>query len=114
MHTIKRHILPFFPHSDVVALKGGFFTSASSGTDILQRDLLCSGSEENLLECTEYGSGTRDCPADHTEDAGVKCNGVQCCNKSCIVVYPCSHAPLNILFCYVAWHIINDVVELLL
>ena len=23
----------------------------------------------------EYTSGTRDCPADHSEDAGVKCNG---------------------------------------
>ena len=43
--------------------------------DILQRDLLCTGSESNLLECSQYSGGTRDCPSDHSEDAGVKCNG---------------------------------------
>ena len=62
--------------ADVVALKRSNFTIANSTvTDILQSDLLCSGTEENLLECMEYTSGTRNCPDDHTEDAGVKCNG---------------------------------------
>ena len=69
------HVHLFHMHTDVVALKGGYFTGAANMTDILQRDLLCSGSEANLLSCMEYGSGTRDCPADHSEDAGVKCNG---------------------------------------
>ena len=62
--------------ADVVALKGGYFSSASGSIDILQRDLLCNGTEANLLQCSEYGSGVRDCPADHSEDAGVKCNGL--------------------------------------
>ena len=66
-------------HSDVVSLKGGYFSSASNSTDILQRDLLCNGTETNLLECTVYESGTRDCPADHSEDAGVMCNGMYTC-----------------------------------
>ena len=56
-------------------MKGGHFASASEGIDILQRDLLCSGNESSLLECVQYTSGTRDCPADHSEDAAVKCNG---------------------------------------
>ena len=64
-----------FQSIDVVSLKGGHFPSATNSTDILQRDLLCDGSEANLLECTLYDSGTQDCPADHSEDAGVKCNG---------------------------------------
>ena len=60
---------------DIVALKGGLFTSANDSTNILQRDLLCNGTETNLLSCKEYDSGVRDCPTDHTEDAAVKCNG---------------------------------------
>ena len=63
--------------TDIVALKGGFFTAANATTGILQHDLLCDGSEANLLECTPYTRGTRDCPADHSEDAGVKCNGME-------------------------------------
>ena len=63
--------------ADIVVLKGGYFTAANATTGILQRDLLCDGSEANLLECTQYTSGTRDCPPDHSEDAGVKCNGVE-------------------------------------
>ena len=56
-------------------VKGGYFAAAGNSTGILQRDLLCNGSEATLLECTQSTSGTRDCPADHSEDAGVKCNG---------------------------------------
>ena len=58
-----------------MSVKGGYFAAAGNSTGILQRDLLCNGSEATLLECTQSTSGTRDCPADHSEDAGVKCNG---------------------------------------
>ena len=51
----------------------------STVTDIFQRDLLCSGNEASLLECRDYEKGTRDCPSDHSEDAGVKCNGMLPC-----------------------------------
>ena len=52
--------------------------------DIFQRDLLCDGSEDNLLNCLymQYETGARDCPMDHSEDAGVKCNGIMQC--SCV------------------------------
>ena len=58
-----------------MSVEGGYFAAAGNSTGILQRDLLCNGSEATLLECTQSTSGTRDCPADHSEDAGVKCNG---------------------------------------
>ena len=44
-------------------------------TDIFQTDLLCTGHEDNLLKCSNNGIGTHMCPEDHSEDAGVKCNG---------------------------------------
>ena len=58
-----------------MSVKGAYFAAAGNSTGILQRDLLCNGSEATLLECTQSTSGTRDCPADHSEDAGVKCSG---------------------------------------
>ena len=61
--------------ADIVSVKGGYFAAAGISTGILQRDLLCDGSEATLLECTQSTSGTIDCPADHSEDAGVKCSG---------------------------------------
>ena len=61
--------------ADIVSVKGGYFAAAGISTGILQRDLLCDGSEATLLECIQSTSGTRDCPADHSEDAGVKCSG---------------------------------------
>ena len=60
---------------DVVAVKGGSFPVTGTSTGIIQRDLLCTGTESTLLQCPQYDSGTRDCPADHSEDARVRCNG---------------------------------------
>ena len=71
--------------TDVVALKGGYFEVASYSVDIFQRDLLCTGVEDNLLNCTEYILGMRNCPADHSEDAGVKCNGKM--NDTAVYMY---------------------------
>lgn len=45
-------------------------------TGIFQKDLLCNGRETKLLECENNGMGTHLCPKDHSEDAGVKCNGM--------------------------------------
>ena len=59
----------------MVALKESYFSGVDNNTDIFQGDLLCRGSESNLLMCTQYASGTRECPADHSEDAAIKCNG---------------------------------------
>ena len=68
-----------FPFTDVVALKGSYFDVSNSTlnvADILQTDLLCTGHEDNLLKCNNNGIGTHMCPEDHSEDAGVKCNGM--------------------------------------
>ena len=62
----------------MVALKRSFYAVENSTvTDIFQRDLLCNGSEDSLLSCSymQYETEARDCPNDHSEDAGVKCNG---------------------------------------
>lgn len=40
---------------------------------ILLDDVICSGSEANLLECTHRGLFDHDCT--HSEDAGVRCQG---------------------------------------
>lgn len=78
------HLKILLLHSDVVPVKGGYFPSASNGTGIFQGDLLCNGTEDNLLNCTVYESGTHDCPADHSEDAGIICNGRFICIFFCI------------------------------
>ena len=70
------HLLPSLCIADIVVLKGGssFPNTVTNTTDILQHDLLCNGNETDLLQCPQYNDGTRDCPIDHTEDAGIKCN----------------------------------------
>ena len=61
----------------MVAVKGSQFPVVNSSvTEIYQRALLCTGNEETLIDCSSYEDGIgRLCPTDHSEDAGVKCNG---------------------------------------
>ena len=49
----------------------GFFGEGSG--PIFIDDVVCSGSESSLLSCPFSAIGLHDC--DHTEDAGVKCEG---------------------------------------
>ena len=68
----------FHTPTDVLALKGSYFNVSNSALNvsgIFQKDLLCIGAEENLLKCNNNGIGAHMCPEDHSEDAGVKCNG---------------------------------------
>lgn len=61
--------------SDAVPVKGAFFGQGSGS--ILLDDLTCTGMEQTLLNCTNRGGNrpllSSDC--DHSEDAGVKCQG---------------------------------------
>ena len=65
-----------------VPVRQGFFDSPSD-VPILLDDLLCSGDEENLLSCPRMfrnGSGLverelGDSDCEHSEDAGVRCDG---------------------------------------
>ena len=72
---VPRTPVPLVLLSDVVAVKGGVFPAPSTNTAILQRDLTCTGTETTLLDCPTFDSGSRDCPTDHSEDAGVRCDG---------------------------------------
>ena len=62
---------PFYNTSDVVPVKNGGFGSGDSRHIILD-DVKCSGSEENILNCS-YDSVSN---CDHSEDAGVICGAV--------------------------------------
>ena len=73
-------VIPFysnysFPFSlDHVALKNGaeFF---GSGLDQIWLDnSICNGDESSLLDCNTNPIGQHNC--NHTEDAGVRCNGI--------------------------------------
>ena len=45
----------------------------NSNSTILLDNLVCSGHESTLLECVHNPVGDHNC--DHSEDAGVKCEG---------------------------------------
>ena len=57
-----------------VALGGGFFGSGSGG--IFVDNVVCRGTESSLLECRHNTIGQHNC--DHSEDAGVRCDGTYC------------------------------------
>ena len=67
-------VIVFFFSLDHVALKNGaeFF---GSGLDQIWLDnSVCNGDESSLLECNSNPIGQHNC--DHSEDAGVICNGI--------------------------------------
>ena len=63
-----------------VAVQGAIFGSGSGS--IFLDNVLCRGSESSLLDCNTNAIGQHNC--DHSEDAGVRCNG----NMYCIFT-PC-------------------------
>ena len=63
----------FCVYSDSLPVHGGGF-GEGSGVTILLDDLMCTGQENSLLDCLGADNvGTSDC--DHSEDAGVRCEG---------------------------------------
>ena len=59
--------------SGAIPVRGGLFGNSSE--DILLDELHCDGNESSLLACEHDGFYINDC--DHSEDAGVRCQGMQ-------------------------------------
>ena len=64
--------------TDAVPLLGAPFGGGSG--PIFLDNVVCSGGESSLLECQSNPIGENNC--DHSEDAGVRCEG-----KTCIVLF---------------------------
>ena len=56
---------------DSLPLHGAFFGSGMG--PIFLDNVVCRGTESSLLECSTNRIGQHNC--DHSEDAGVRCNG---------------------------------------
>ena len=57
-----------------MALGGAYFGSGSG--DILMDNVVCRGTESTLLQCNTNTIGQHNC--NHSEDAGVRCEGTYC------------------------------------
>ena len=82
--TIMTHI---FISTDAVAFSRAHF-GAGTGTIYLD-NVGCTGSETNLIDCTR--SSTVSCFSGHSEDAGVRCQGLEItvhkCYSFCVAEY---------------------------
>ena len=58
--------------ADSMPVRGAFFGSGSG--QIILDNIVCIGTESSLLECHSNPIGENNC--NHSEDAGVKCEGM--------------------------------------
>ena len=74
-----------------MALKNSFFAFENmTMSKIYNKALLCRGDEETLNDCDEYeGKAGKRCPDDHSEDAGVICNGMLSISPTMILTFSC-------------------------
>ena len=52
-----------------------YFGGGESNVPIHLDNVVCNGTEPNLLNCTHNGIGMEDC--DHSQDVGIKCKRSQ-------------------------------------
>ena len=70
--TVKMSYICTTLSSDSLPIANAFYGMGNG--DILLDDVLCRGNERNLLQCGRDTRGEKNCT--HTEDAGVKCDGM--------------------------------------
>ena len=70
--TVKMSYICTTLSSDSLPIANAFYGMGNG--NILLDDVLCRGNERNLLQCRRDSRGEKDCI--HTEDAGVKCDGM--------------------------------------
>ena len=73
MHNIYNIVNSYcsFPGLDAIAFDEAYF---GEGNGFIWLDnVICSGTESDLLSCSHNGLGVHNC--DHYEDAGVRCEG---------------------------------------
>lgn len=51
------------------------YSFGQGNNSILLDDVMCSGNEFSVLNCTSSGLYQHDCNMDHSEDAAVLCHG---------------------------------------
>lgn len=72
--------MPFFLYIAVHT-----FTNTPGSGPIFLSNLICQGSEKNLLECSSQPIGLHTC--DHTQDVGIECEGErECALNMCVHV----------------------------
>ena len=70
--TVKMSYICTTLFSESLPIANAFYGMGNG--DILLDDVLCRGNERNLLQCGRDSRGEKNCT--HTEDAGVKCDGM--------------------------------------
>ena len=81
--NIVEKAVTFSTVSTSVPVKQAYYGSPANLTVLLD-DLVCTGSESNLLDCPRESSNSianTDCT--HSEDAGVRCEGEPSCISAC-------------------------------
>ena len=69
-------VVPSFTPGNVALKSGSEFRGSGSSSDPIWLDnSICTGAESSLLDCNTNLIGQHNC--DHSEDAGVRCNGMQ-------------------------------------
>ena len=103
IYYITLVIFNYYMTLDSLPLHGAFFGSGLG--PIFLDNVVCRGTESSLLECRTNPISQHNC--DHSEDAGVRCNGITSCmfviNDACM--YDAGSVIIGNYFLYYSSHL---------